>query len=201
MRQLYIVEDVREENNVKQYLIRKFQNSLRPRLYKTLADEIIAAPQVKIDDPGLRNIEGPTQEEQAESVNHLTNEANISSKQAFPAMAKKKRSKQGRKKKVKPADNASDSEYELSKAEEQSLPVQRGAPRRRAALQARETWAPLIRKLSQKKNYPRHGWVTKDQTSDEEVGVFTRTLISNSDISSSETDTGEEDHDRPVLTE
>ena len=31
MRELYIVEDVREENNVKQYLIRKFQNSLRLR--------------------------------------------------------------------------------------------------------------------------------------------------------------------------
>ena len=43
MREFSTVEDVREENNVKQYLIRKFKNSLRPRLYKTLADEIIAA--------------------------------------------------------------------------------------------------------------------------------------------------------------
>ena len=56
MREFFIVEDVREENNVKQYLIRKFKNSLRPRLYKTLADEIIAALQVKINDPWLRDI-------------------------------------------------------------------------------------------------------------------------------------------------
>ena len=63
MRELFIVEDVREENNVKQYLIRKFKNSFRPGLYKTLVYEIIAAPQVKIDDPGLRDIEGLAQEE------------------------------------------------------------------------------------------------------------------------------------------
>ena len=62
MRELFIVEDVREENNVKQYLIRKFKNSLRPRLYKTLADEIIAALQVKINDPWLRDIEDLAQE-------------------------------------------------------------------------------------------------------------------------------------------
>ena len=178
-----------------------------------MAAEIIAALLSKIDDTGLPDIEGLTKEEQAESVDHLINEANIPSKQTIPATAKKQRSKRGRKKKVKPADNASDSEYEPSKAEEQSLPVQRGAPRRRAALQARETWAPLIRKLSRKKNYPRHGWVTEDQTSDEEVGVFTRTPSSDSDLSSSETDTEEEligaqalpldnyDHDGAVLTE
>ena len=148
MREFFIVEDVREENNVKQYLIRKFKNSLRPRLYKTLADEIIAAPQIKIDDPGPRDTEGLAQEEQAESVDLLTNEAYIPSKQTIPAMAKKKRSKQGRKKKVKPADNASDPEYELSKAEEQSLPVQRGAPRRRAALQARDQKDVSKEKLS-----------------------------------------------------
>ena len=133
---------------MKQYLIRKFQNSLRPRLYKTLVDEIIAALQVQIDDPGLRDIEGLTQEEQAESVDHLTNEAYIPSKQTIPAMAKKKRSKRGRKKKVKPTDNPSDSEYELSKAEEQSLPVQRGAPRRRATLQARNQKDVSKEKLS-----------------------------------------------------
>ena len=63
MREFFIVEDVREENNVKQYLIRKFKNSLRPRLYKTLADEIIAALWVKINDPWLRDIEGLAQEE------------------------------------------------------------------------------------------------------------------------------------------
>ena len=63
MRELFIVEDVREENNVKQYLIRKFKNSLRPRLYKTLADEIIAALQVKINDPWLRDIKVLAQEE------------------------------------------------------------------------------------------------------------------------------------------
>ena len=62
MREFFIVEDVREENNVKQYLIRKFKNSLRPRLYKTLADEIIAALQVKINDPWLRDIEDLAQE-------------------------------------------------------------------------------------------------------------------------------------------
>ena len=117
-------------------------------------------------------------------MDHLINEANTSSKQTISAMVRKKRSKKGRKKKVKPADNVSDSEKLV-----------------RQALQVRKALAPMIKKLSQKKNYPRHGWVTKDQTSDEEVGVFTRTLIFDSDISSSETDTGEEDHDRPVLTE
>ena len=149
-----------------------------------MAAEIIAALLSKIDDTGLPDIEGLTKEEQAESVDHLINEANTSSKQTISAMVRKKRSKKGRKKKVKPADNVSDSEKLV-----------------RQALQVRKALAPMIKKLSQKKNYPRHGWVTKDQTSDEEVGVFTRTLISNSDISSSETDTGEEDHDRPVLTE
>ena len=149
-----------------------------------MAAEIIAALLSKIDDTGLPDIEGLTKEEQAESVDHLINEANTSSKQTISAMVRKKRSKKGRKKKVNPADNVSDSEKLV-----------------RQALQVRKALAPMIKKLSQKKNCPRHGWVTKDQTSDEEVGVFTRTLISNSDISSSETDTGEEDHDRPVLTE
>ena len=145
IRDLFIIEDVKINGNEEMFLIRKYQNSLRPRLYKAKADEIYLAPQIDSQLPSDHpDLQVPSQ---PDSVLHQDSPTETDK----PEVENVKNSEQADKSTVSPR-------------------LHDRLPRRRAALLAEKKWASMVNRVPlQKRRTTKYGWVSDDQDSDDEM--------------------------------
>ena len=151
-RDLYIVEEIMNEKKVFYFLIRKLQSSLHPRLYKVLADELIAAP--------------------------FFNTSSL------------------------------DDTTPSKSPPEPSIPIKSKPPTRKAARIAREKIAATINTVAKPDRF-RHGWITDDQDSDDDVSYLFTSPVEVSSTASSVVTTDSpspptsdsDDHDAVVIQE